>query len=277
MQLPNHRQGKLDILSQHAIDTNHRSGSSDTLSQHTQCRQAIPACTVKLKLYKRGCKSPEQWASWHSEMAVQLEQTYTRRGRRASSYNTLGGWARGVMHWTTSAELGIEGQWTKYKLEPVPCYYFSTTEGEPELHPYKGTIHSAPLHWCHDERPHSGTIPKWYRPALNWPWGEYPVSFMPSSQGKNKLHLKICLPLLLPSKWFYHITITVSLCTCQLVALQECIHHSRPCSGRLETDIKLIVPHIKCTQWLPAMEVQDAPWTEALISRTYRYWQWKHP
>ena len=34
MQAPNHRPGKLDMLSQHAIETNHMLGNSDTLSWH---------------------------------------------------------------------------------------------------------------------------------------------------------------------------------------------------------------------------------------------------
>ena len=63
MQSPNHRPGRLDRLSQHAIETNHRFGNSDMLSLHTQCRQTIPACTEKFALYKRGCKSPEQQTS----------------------------------------------------------------------------------------------------------------------------------------------------------------------------------------------------------------------
>ena len=57
MQLPNHRPGKLDTLSQHAIENNHRLGKLDMLSQHTQCRQAIPACTAKSKLYKEAAKA----------------------------------------------------------------------------------------------------------------------------------------------------------------------------------------------------------------------------
>ena len=36
--------------------------------------------------------------------------------------------------------------------------------------------------------------------------------------------------------------------------------------GRLETNIQLIAPCIKCTPWPSTMEVQDAPLTEALIS-----------
>ena len=63
MQSPNHRQGKLDMLSQHAVEANHRPGKSDMLPQHTQYRQAIPACTAKYVLYKRGCKSPKQLTS----------------------------------------------------------------------------------------------------------------------------------------------------------------------------------------------------------------------
>ena len=74
MQLANQRTGKLDMLSQHAMETNHKSGKLDTLSEHTQCRHAIPACTAKSNLYKRGCKSPKQWTSQHSEIAVQIEE-----------------------------------------------------------------------------------------------------------------------------------------------------------------------------------------------------------
>ena len=33
------------------------------ISQHAQCRQAIPACTAKYALDKRGCRSPKQWTS----------------------------------------------------------------------------------------------------------------------------------------------------------------------------------------------------------------------
>ena len=44
-----------------------------------------------------------------------------------------------MRHRTASAELGLEDQCIDYKLEPVPCYYCSTTEGEPELHPNRGT------------------------------------------------------------------------------------------------------------------------------------------
>ena len=32
----------------------------------------------------------------------------------------------------------------EYKLESAPCYYCSTTEGEPELYPTKVTLHSTP-------------------------------------------------------------------------------------------------------------------------------------
>ena len=74
MQLANHRPGKLDTLSQHAMETNHRSEKLDKLSQHTQHRHALPAYTTKCNLYKRGCKSPEQQTSLHSKITVQLEE-----------------------------------------------------------------------------------------------------------------------------------------------------------------------------------------------------------
>ena len=74
MQLANERPGKLDMLSQHTTETNHWSGKLDMLSLHTQHKHTIPACTSKSKLYKRGCKSPEQQTSWHSKIDVQLEE-----------------------------------------------------------------------------------------------------------------------------------------------------------------------------------------------------------
>ena len=87
MQLANQRPGKSDTLSQHAVaytsypnmqfglskarEVRHTipacnrnmSGKLDMLSQHTQHRHAIPVYTAKPNLYKRGCKSPEQWTS----------------------------------------------------------------------------------------------------------------------------------------------------------------------------------------------------------------------
>ena len=63
MQLPYHGPGKLDMLSEHAVETNHKSGKSGMLLQHAQCRQAIPACIAKYALYKRGYKSPKQQTS----------------------------------------------------------------------------------------------------------------------------------------------------------------------------------------------------------------------
>ena len=43
-----------------------------------------------------------------------------------------------MRHSTASGELGLEDQVIGYKLEPASCYYCSTTEGEPELHPKQG-------------------------------------------------------------------------------------------------------------------------------------------
>ena len=83
----NHKPQKLDTLSQHAIPQS-QAREARMLSQHAQHRQAIPACTARYVLYKRGCRSPKQWTSWHSKIAVEPEETSTRR---ASSYNTLGG------------------------------------------------------------------------------------------------------------------------------------------------------------------------------------------
>ena len=74
MQSANQRSEKLDMISQHVTETNHRLGKLDMLSQHTQHRYTILACTAKSKVYKRGCKSPEQWTSSNSKIAVQLEE-----------------------------------------------------------------------------------------------------------------------------------------------------------------------------------------------------------
>ena len=60
-------------LSQHAVGQ----------SEASEVRHAIPAYTVQphypnmhceSKLYKRGCKSPEHWTSYHNKTAVQLEE-----------------------------------------------------------------------------------------------------------------------------------------------------------------------------------------------------------
>ena len=88
---PNHRLGKLDMLSQHAKckqaipacikpiksqesqtcypsmqSANQNPGKLDILCQHTQHKHTIPAYFWQINLYKRGCKSPEQWTCWHS-------------------------------------------------------------------------------------------------------------------------------------------------------------------------------------------------------------------
>ena len=51
-----------------------------------------------------------------------------------------------MRHRTASAEPELEDQSIEYKLEPAPCYYCSTTEGEPELHFKTGSqqIHPQP-------------------------------------------------------------------------------------------------------------------------------------
>ena len=85
------------------------------------------------------------------------------------------------------------------------------------------------------------------------------MSFMPSLRGKNELNLKYAYHhscLVSDYTVFMH---TISLCTCQLIAEQECVHHLKLCSGRLETSIMHIALCIKHTLWLPTMEVQDAP------------------
>ena len=59
-----------------------------------------------------------------------------------------------------------------YKLEPAPCYYCSTTEGEPELHP--GHLQPDILHIYTDAMMKDLTVeqyhmmyPEWYGSALS--------------------------------------------------------------------------------------------------------------
>ena len=63
-----------------------------------------------------------------------------------------------MRHRAASAELELKGQYLGYKLGPMPCYYRSTTEEDPEVYSLTRTSNTAPLHLCHDDRPHSGTI-----------------------------------------------------------------------------------------------------------------------
>ena len=89
MQSPNHRPGKVDTLSQHAVETNHKSWKSDTLSQHAQCRQAILACIAKYALYKRGCKAPKQWTSWHSNIVVENRRDLHKKSKQSKQLQHL--------------------------------------------------------------------------------------------------------------------------------------------------------------------------------------------
>ena len=73
--------GNLDKLSQHAVSQSEAREVRHAIpacnrnqSQVGKARHTIPACTAKSKLYKRGCKNAEQQTSWHSEIAVQLEE-----------------------------------------------------------------------------------------------------------------------------------------------------------------------------------------------------------
>ena len=146
-----------------------------------------------------------------------------------------------MRHRTASTELELEDQYIEYKLVPVPCYYCSTTVEEPELHPNQATcrysqslntftqIQILYLYTGAMMRPRSGTIPEWYTPVLNHPQGEDPASFHAIITGEEQTTPQICLPLHLPSKGFYYITITLEIHTCQLIALQDHIHHSKQC------------------------------------------------
>ena len=57
MQLPNHRPGNLDTLSQYANETNHWSENSEHYPSMYSDGQAIPACTVKSELYNKAAKT----------------------------------------------------------------------------------------------------------------------------------------------------------------------------------------------------------------------------
>ena len=63
MHSANQKPEKLDTLSQHAVEANHSMGKLDMISQHTKLKHTIPAYIAQIDLYKRGCKSPEQWTS----------------------------------------------------------------------------------------------------------------------------------------------------------------------------------------------------------------------
>ena len=79
MQLANQKPGKLDMLSQHAVEANHSPGKENTLSQHTQHRHTIPACIVKINVYKSGCKISE-----HTDTALSCTARRTRtRGEKS--------------------------------------------------------------------------------------------------------------------------------------------------------------------------------------------------
>ena len=70
------------MLSQHAVETNHRLGKSDMLSQHAlQTMQHII----------EAAKAQNSVQADTGKIAVEPEETCTRRASRTSSYNTLEG------------------------------------------------------------------------------------------------------------------------------------------------------------------------------------------
>ena len=64
----------------------------------------------------------------------------------------------------------------------MPCCYCSTTEREPELCTLTRTSNSVPLHWCHDERPCSGTIP------YGIPWTKWSSTLQTKKEVSSELH-----------------------------------------------------------------------------------------
>ena len=159
----------------------------------------------------------------------------------------------------------------------MSCCYWSTTEGEPELtstqnlqnqalYILAGITHSVPLHWCHDVRPHSGTV------AYGIPWMEW-ISTHPTKKGSIQWvshnhpggrmeYTSKCPPPLLPSKHLNHIIHINCSAHYQVTAAKitnQSIHHSRPCLERSDIGTKPIALYTRCMLWLPAMEAQDTP------------------
>ena len=98
-----------------------------------------------------------------------------------------------MRHRTTSAELELE-----VIIAPLQRENLS-------LQPLKTTHHSAPLHWCHDYVPHSGTIsyPEPVRIRTQLTKREVSSKFYAIIEGNNELHLK----------YAYHCSCLVSACT----------------------------------------------------------------
>ena len=90
MQSPNHRPGKLDKLSQHAVETNHKSGKSDMLSQHAQCRQAIPNmhCT-NMHCIKEAAKAQTADKLTQCNIAVEPERDLHKKSKQSKQLQHL--------------------------------------------------------------------------------------------------------------------------------------------------------------------------------------------
>ena len=74
MPLANQKPGKLDTLSQHAVEANHSRGKLDMLSQHTQHKHSIPAYIAQINLYKKRLQKPRTADKLTQQHAVQLEE-----------------------------------------------------------------------------------------------------------------------------------------------------------------------------------------------------------
>ena len=124
----------------------------------------------------------------------------------------------------------------EYKLEPVPCYYYSTTEGEPELYLNKGDIPfctpAGILHLYTGAMARDLTVEQ----HLNG-MDQHSTNHKGSIQQVSCHHQKgmttpyhqyayLCSCLVSDS---YHIIIMIALCTCQFITVQDHVDHSRQC------------------------------------------------
>ena len=130
-------------------------------------RQAIPRCIVKRHQIKEATEAQNfgQTDLWSSRIEASWHNT-------SDNHSTLGGLTRGIRH-EILHRARDQRIIKRYNYSQCLCYDCSTIEGESELYtavvPFKWhkTLvpltkvsepkHIAPLHWCHDVRPCSGT------------------------------------------------------------------------------------------------------------------------
>ena len=118
------------------------SGNQSLIRKATD-RHAISVCTNS---YKRGCKTPEQQTSWHSEIAVQLEepeqkdqqskqlQHLRQLGRRHEAYDCIS-WARWAMNWNWCLVIPLQRENLIYTIIRKTSPWISG------LHQHMGNLH----------------------------------------------------------------------------------------------------------------------------------------